>query len=224
MKKIKRRYLKSMLCKFEQFNSLDPISRKFGGDRGIPIDRYYIEKFLRNYHHLIKGTVLEVGSALYTRKFGGNQVTDSMVLHVEAKSNADILGDLETGKGIREHMADCFILTQTLPCIFNVQSAVKNAIKILKPGGTLLATVPGITQISRFDYDRWGHYWSFTDQSLRRLFELAVSPADITIQTYGNVKMAKAFLYGLAVHEVKSKDLEHTDSDYQMVISAVVKK
>jgi hypothetical protein len=53
---------------------------------------------------------------------------------------------------------------------------------------------------------------------------MEVPVENITIQTYGNVKMAKAFLYGLAVHEVKSKDLEHTDLDYQMVISAVVKK
>ena len=54
-----------------------PVSRSFGIERGIPIDRYYIENFLRRHSGLseyapgaIHGDVLEVGDDMYTQQFG----------------------------------------------------------------------------------------------------------------------------------------------------------
>jgi len=208
----------------ENFNTVRPVSRRFGLDRGEAIDRYYIEKFLHENRDLIKGVVLEVAGRKYTQKFGGEKVEQSLVLHTIPQKNVDIVGNLETGEGIPESRVDCFILTQTLLCIFDVFSAARNAVKVLKPGGVLLITVPGITQISRFDYERWGQYWSFTDQSLRKLFEKVATPGNIDIKTYGNVKTAAAFLYGLALHEIEKEDLDYNDNDYQLVISAAVRK
>ncbi len=208
----------------QNLHTIQPVSRRFGLERGEAIDRYYIEKFLENNRHLICGVVLEVANSKYTQQFGGSQVQQSLVLHTVPHHNADIVGDLETGTGLPENIADCFILTQTLLCIFDVFAAAKNAMKLLKPGGVLLITVPGITQISRFDYERWGQYWSFTDLSLRKLFERIVPPENIDIKTYGNVKIATDFLYGLALHEVPPQDLDYIDHDYQLIISAVVRK
>jgi hypothetical protein len=94
----------------------------------------------------------------------------------------------------------------------------------LKPGGALILTVPGITQISRFDYERWGQYWCFTDQTIKRLFEDLVPSQNIMVKTYGNVRTAVAFLYGRALQEVKKRYLDVVDPDFQMVVAAVVKK
>ena len=212
------------ILKLRNFNTVNPVSRCFGADRGDIIDRYYIEKFLFQNRDLIRGVVLEVASSKYTKKFGGKDVQKSLVLHVAEKANVDIVGNLETGEGIPENAVDCFILTQTLLCTFDIFSSAKNAIKILKPGGVLLLTVPGITQISRYDYERWGQYWSFTDQSIRKLFENLVPSENIVVNTYGNVKVTTAFLYGLALHEVRKKHLDQVDPDYQLVITALVRK
>lgn len=221
----KKNVFQRYIAKLKNYNTIRPVSNIFGIDRGKAIDRYYIEEFLHENQHLIRGDVLEIADPSYTRMFGGEKVKRSLILHtVPNKKNVDIVGNLETGEGIPENMVDCFILTQTLLCIFDVQSAVRNAVKILKPGGALLLTVPGITQISNFDYDRWGQYWSFTDQSIRKLFEQIVPPENIVVKTYGNVKIASAFLYGLALHEMKKKDLDFNDHNFQMVIAAVVKK
>jgi SAM-dependent methyltransferase len=221
-KKINR--FQQYLTRIRDFRSLRPVSRVFGLERGKAIDRYYIEKFLHENRDLIRGDVLEVANSLYTRNFGGNKVNRSLILNVLKKGNVDIVGNLETGEGIPDNEVDCFILTQTLLCIFDPRAAVRNALKVLKPGGALLLTVPGITQISRHDYERWGHYWSFTDQSVRRLFAGLIPPENVAVRTYGNVKMAAAFLYGLACHEVKRKDLDYRDNDYQLVIAAVARK
>jgi len=207
------------------FFPMRPISNVFGFDRGTPIDRYYIDEFLEENAILVKGNVLEIGDNTYTKKYGGNKVSNSQVLHFTAEnSKADIIGDLETGKGIPENYFDCFIMTQTLPFIFDFNSACKNAVKALKKDGVLIITVPGITQISKYDYDRWGHFWSFTDLSIKRIFTQFIPENQITIKTYGNVKSTAMFLYGFALRDVSKKYLKHKDSNYQLLITAIIKK
>jgi SAM-dependent methyltransferase len=195
----------------------EPFSRSFGFDRGTPIDRHYIERFLQTNSNLIRGRVLEIGDATYTRKFGPD-VQQSDVLHaVAGNRKATIVGNLETGQGIPEGAFDCIILTQVLPFVFDVRSAVANCHRALRTSGVVLATVPGISQISRYDMDRWGDFWRFTDLSARRLFEEHFD--DVAVQTFGNVSVATAFLHGLALHEISTDALDHHDPDYPVIIT-----
>jgi SAM-dependent methyltransferase len=197
-----------------------PISSVFGLDRGQPIDRYYIEDFLQRHSDDIRGRVLEIGDSDYTRKFGGDRVTRFDVLHaVSGNPQATIVGDLATGEGIPGNVFDCMILTQTFLFIYDVRAAVVNAYRALKTGGILLATFPGISQISRYDMDRWGDYWRFTDCSARRLFGDVFGLENVKVETFGNVLAACAFLHGLASHELKQKELDYHDPDYQLLIT-----
>ncbi len=197
-----------------------PISRVFGHDRGQCIDRYYIESFLSANRRDIRGRVLEIADASYTRKFGDDRVTKSDVLHATTDNRqATLVGNLETGQGIPEKVFDCLILTQTLPFIFDVQAAIANSYRALKPRGALLATFPGICQISRYDMDRWGDYWRFTDASARRLFVDVFGDANVKVETHGNVLVACAFLHGLAAQELNLRELDYHDPDYQVLIT-----
>lgn len=204
--------------------TLKPISNIFGIDRGLPIDRYYIEKFLAENSCYIKGTVLEIADREYTLKYGIG-VEESLCMHVSDPGENDcFIANLETGEGIIEDKVDCFILTQTLPFIFDVRTAAENVVKLLKSGGTALVTVSGITQISRYDMDRWGHYWSFTTASLKKLFESCKEVDYLEVKAYGNVKTAASGLYGLAVEDMEREDFTYQDNDYQQIITAVVRK
>jgi SAM-dependent methyltransferase len=199
-----------------------PVSRVFGFDRGTPIDRYYIERFLGQNTEDIRGRVMEVGSAAYTRKFGQGRVDQTDVLHAtRGNSHATIVGDLPTGDGIPENAFDCIVLTQVLPFVFDVAAAVRTVYRALRPGGVALATVPGISQISRYDMDRWGDFWRFTDLSARRLFEEAFAPTGgtVEVQTAGNVSVANCFLQGLALEEISEELLDAVDPDYQVIIT-----
>ena len=70
-----------------------PISREFGFDRGTPVDRYYISKFLDRNRRLIAGRVLEIGDDSYTLEFGSPEVTMRDILHVhEGNPKATIIG------------------------------------------------------------------------------------------------------------------------------------
>jgi SAM-dependent methyltransferase len=206
--------------RFGNLRRITPISGQFGLDRGKAIDRYYIETFLSRYIDDIRGRVLEIGDDRYTQKFGAGRVTRSDVLHLQpGNSKATLVGDLADAGHISADSFDSIILTQTLQFIYDVRAAVNHLHRILKPGGRLLATLPGISQISRYDMDRWGDFWRFTSLSARRLFEEHFSAGDVTVHAYGNVLAAIAFLEGLALEELKPEELDHSDRDYELLIA-----
>lgn len=199
---------------------LKPISRVYGIDRGQPIDRYYIERFLAAHAHDIHGWVLEIADDIYTRRFGGSRVIRSEVLHVEeGHPKTTLVADLTRADHIPSDTFDCIICTQTLPVIYDLRAAIKTLHRILKPGGVLLATMPGISKISRYDMDRWGYYWNFTSLSAHRLFTEAFDPATIDVQVHGNVLAAIAFLHGLAAEELTQAELDYRDPDYEISIA-----
>jgi len=202
-----------------------PISTEFGFERGTPIDRRYIEEFLYSNRHHIKGKVLEVGDSTYSKRFAGGEVTSLEVLHaVPGNKSATIVGDLTDPLSLPENQVDCFVCTQTFNFIFDVQKAIEGAHRLLKPGGTLLATVSGISQISRFDMDRWGDYWRFTSASVQKLFE-PVFKGEFQIEIFGNVLAATAYLQGIAVEDLPDERLlDEYDPDYQLVICIVARK
>jgi hypothetical protein len=100
-----------------------------------------------------------------------------------------------------------------------VPSALKTLFRILKPGGVLLVTIPGISQIIREDMELWGDYWRFTAQSAQKLFEDIFSINHVSVNTFGNVLAASAFLYGLSVQDLRQEELDYHDPDYQVIIS-----
>jgi len=208
---------------FVRFGSLGrvrPISAYWGSERGQPVDRYYISQFLAGNAADVKGHVLEIGTDAYTRQFGGGKVTKSDVLHVaENRPEVTIIGDLTSAKHIADDTFDCVILTQTLNAIFDVAAAVRTVYRILKPGGVTLVTVPGISKVVRYDMDRWGYYWSFTTKSAERLFHDVFPPKNVEIDARGNVLAAVSFLHGVASNELRRRQLDFVDPDYQLLIT-----
>jgi SAM-dependent methyltransferase len=195
-----------------------PVSREFGYDRGLPIDRYYIEGFLARYAEDIQGRVLEIKDDSYTRKFGGGHVEISDVLDIEEDNpQATIVADLTHADHVPSDAFDCIIFTQTLQLIHDVRSAVRTLYRILKPGGVLLASFPGIS--SQGDRHRWEWHWMFTSYSAQRLFEEAFPAGNIKIDAHGNVLAAIAFLHGLAVEELSQEELDYRDLDYEVLIT-----
>ncbi len=74
---------------------IEPVSQRFGCERGMPIDRRYIEAFLAANVERIRGRAMEIASADYIRKFGMGRVTQIEVLHATAGNpDATWVGDL----------------------------------------------------------------------------------------------------------------------------------
>lgn len=198
-----------------------PISRSFGMNRGRPVDRYYIEAFLERHADDIRGRVLEIADDAYTRRFGAARVVRSDVLHaVAGNPRATMVADLTSAPEIPSDAFDCVILTQTLMFIYDVRAALGTLHRILRPGGVLLATMSGISQVARYDMDRWGEFWRFTSLGAARLLQEVFPRECVQVEARGNVLAATALLYGLAAEELKVEELEHPDRDYELVITA----
>jgi SAM-dependent methyltransferase len=202
-----------------------PISEDFGTDRGLPIDRYYIERFLAANATDVRGRVLEIGNDRYTRQFGLQKVSHSDIWHVNASNpRATIIGDLAHAPHVPADSFDCIILTQTLQLIYDPRAALGTLRRILKPGGVLLITVPGISQVAT--RSEWGSswYWAFTVLAVSKMLEDVFGRQHSVVGSSGNVLSAVAFLHGMAAGELTDAELTDVDPDYQLLISARAEK
>ncbi len=201
-----------------------PVSRKFGLERGKAIDRYYIEQFLEKNKKIISGNCLEIAEDTYTLCYGEDRVRSIDVLHVEGWGNNSIKGNLETGEGIMADKYDCAIITQTLMFIFDIKKVAENIYKLLKKGGSALITVSGISQISHYDAELWGSFYSFHEDALKKLFIPLFGEENVKIQSYGNVKIACAMLCGLCQEDLENEDFNINDKEYPIIISIILTK
>lgn len=207
-----------------------PFSRVYGFDRGLPVDRYYIEDFLRRFaaqpgyaEGALTGRVLEIGGREYADRFvtaGRDTAVRVDVLHADAANpEATIVGDLADPSVLPAATFDCIICTQTLQVIWDVPTALATLARALAPGGTLLVTVPGISAAMTPDRDQWGDWWRFTSGSVRRLAEAAFPDGEVHVEAYGNVLAATSFLHGLAAEELRPDELELRDPAYEVIVA-----
>jgi glycosyltransferase involved in cell wall biosynthesis len=211
--------------RFGDLRRLEPVSRHFGYDRGLPVDRHYIESFLGRRAADIHGRVLEVGGNDYTIRFGAARVTASDVLHVKTGNpRATYVADLADAPNLPSDAFDCVVLTQTLHLIYEVEQALATLHRILRPGGVLLMTVPGtISQIERGTWtDTW--HWGFTALSIRKLCEAQFPPENLEVTVHGNVLVSIAFLTGIAAEELRPEELTFHDPLYPLLITVRARK
>jgi SAM-dependent methyltransferase len=198
-------------------NRFKPFSRAFGGERGRPIDRYYIDAFVEANSAAIRGHVLEIGDANYTRAFGRDRVSRSDVLCPAAGPEVTIVADLTDAPQIADGTFDCIILPQTLPYIYDHHAAVRTLHRILRPGGTVLATLPFISVISGIDMEQWGEYWRYTSKAARRLFADVFGEENVEVRAHGNVLVATAFIQGFAVADLAPEDFAFNDPLIELI-------
>lgn len=210
-------------ARFGTLGRCRPLSNQWGVDRGLPIDRYYIEAFLELYREDIRGRVLEVKDSDYTVQFG-TAVEIADVLDIDpSNARATITADLSAASTIADDQFDCLILTQTLHHILDTRSALEHAHRILRPGGVVLATLPAVSRIVR------GHgyttdYWRFTPASCLALFERSFGPGQVRVHSYGNVTSAIAFLAGAAREDLGSTQLDTRDEYFPVILGVCARK
>ncbi len=197
------------------FRRSSPLSASWGFDRGTPVDRYYIERFLEVHRRDIAGRTLEVADSEYTNRYGTG-VTKSDVLDIDpSNKEATLIADLSMADQIPPATFDCFILTQTLHLIFDIESAIGNAYRLLRPGGVLLATVPSVSRIAAEANE---DCWRMTVPSCARLFAKSFGAENTTVRSYGSLLTCIAFLQGMAYEELSHKELAINDDAFPLII------
>lgn len=189
-----------------------PLSDRWGSDRGTPVDRYFIESFLRRNRDAIRGRVLEVKEDLYTSRLGVHVDYVEILDIDDSNPKATIVADLADWKDLPDEGFDCVVITQTLHLIYAVAEAVENCRRLIRPGGTVLATVPAVSRTAG-DWD----CWRMTPLACRRLFSEVFGAANVQVDAFGNVLTCVAFLEGLAAEELRRAQLEEYDERFPLI-------
>jgi SAM-dependent methyltransferase len=202
-----------------------PFSDHYGSDRGTPVDRVYIDRFLAEHAADVHGRALEVGDAGYIRRYGGSAVISSDVLDIDPGNGAaTIVADLGQPGSLPDARFDCFLLIQTLQYVADVPTALGNAWRSLRPGGVLLVCVPGI---SRLDPDPGPDHdlYRFSPAGLAAILRATLPEAgQPRIVGFGNLLAAVAFLYGIAAEELRPEELAAYDPHFPVLAAARVVK
>jgi SAM-dependent methyltransferase len=227
LRRVKRRWLgtaaarsplvrrASFRLRWSSTRRLEPLS-EWGFERGTPVDRLYIERFLEEHRDLVHGRVLEVKEDLYASALGASVVD---VLDIDpSNAEATVVGDLCDSATLPADRFDAAIVTQTLLYMSDPVVAVENLLRSLRAGASALVTVPALTRIAGA-----GDRWRFTPHGLREVVERAGGEA-LDVRSHGNVVTCRAFLLGAAAEELPTAVLDHDDPDFPLVVTAVVRK
>lgn len=218
--RLARAYTMKMIKPKENYflatKSVKPLSNKFGFDRGEPIDRYYIEKFLQENKNLIKGTCLEIGDNRYTKKFGENRVFKSDVLDIDKKNKkANKIANLKNLKSIKSNTYDCLVITHVLGMIDDYNLAISEMKRVLKKGGALLVTVSSFSPSFDIKYN----FWRFTQTGAQYSFNKHFEKKNVQVFTFGNVLSGQCFWVGMAQEELKKQELDYNDPHFPCIIA-----
>lgn len=199
-----------------------PASRKFGYDRGTPIDRYWIEDFLEKNKMNIKGVVLEVTDNRYTVRYGSKNVTKSDVLDINPKNKkANIICDLrDLSKKVKNDTYDCIILTHVLGLIDNYETALTECYRILKKDGVLIFTGSSFGPILG---DEEVH-WRFNRFSAKYILGKVFGNKNVVVVAYGNALAGQALWAGLSQEDLSSDQLSVYDPQFPCMVGAIAKK
>jgi Methyltransferase domain len=196
-----------------------PFSTSFGFDRGTPIDRYYLERFLDGHRTLSTGRVLEVQVPSYTQRFG-HDVHESHTVDIDSKFDATYTCDLGDAPQIPSDYYDCVLAPNTLQHLLDLRPALRTMLRVVKPGGALLASAAGFLPLIQDA----GDYWRLSADGWRRLLEAQWPGCDVTVQGHGNCLAAVAAMYGLAHEELRSSELDALDARYPVLITIRCRK
>jgi SAM-dependent methyltransferase len=199
-----------------------PLSATFGFDRGMPIDRFYLERFLAEEASAIQGVVGEVAESRYAVTFGGHRVDHVEVIDIDASNpHATIVADLSDAGGLPAGAFDCLLVVQTLQYTPSPEVALANCLRSLRPGGVLLLAVPALAAHDDNERPEDDH-WRFWPGGVVSLLSLLAPEANSRVVAYGNLTAAIAFLHGLAAEELRDDELTRQDQRFPVVVCARV--
>jgi peptidoglycan/xylan/chitin deacetylase (PgdA/CDA1 family) len=222
--KTKRRKLRipvltAMWARFRLTAGLAPLSVLSGNDRGLPLNRYYIEKFFVEFGSDVRGRVLEFQNDQYASRIGKAAVGRLDILHKEGSGQsrqATIVADLTRPNNIPAGYYDCIICTHVLHIIADLPGMLKEMRRILSPGGVLLVAVPLVDTIEPW----WHELWRFTPEGLGSLMEDAFGKENVQVRAYGNSLTAAASMRGLTAEEFTRRELDALDERFAVEVCA----
>jgi hypothetical protein len=196
---------------------LEPLSPFWGGERGLCVDRLFIERFLAAHADDVHGRVLAYHDAHYATRYGRHRLRGCDVLDADATNPAaTAVADLQHAPQLASDTYDCVLLPHVLQLLDEPAAALAECVRVLKPGGVLLASVPAAGRVE--DGGPRTDHWRFSVAGFEEL--LTPTFGTVTVEGLGGTDAAIAFLAGLAADEIEPTRLEGGDGEPPLVVAA----
>lgn len=197
-----------------------PLSEQFGADRGTPIDRYYLHRFMERHRASITGEVLEVQLASYAKLFG-QKVTRVDTFDIDPRFQPTFVCDLGDADAVLPASRyDCVLLPNTLHHLRLIAASLRQLLRVLKPGGVALASACGLVPLIPDGPD----YWHLSEEGWREVTSGALAGHEVQVEAHGNCLAAVAAMMGIAVEEVTAAELDQHDRRYPVLITVFCRK
>lgn len=201
-------------ARFGDLSRTEPLGR-WGYERGTPVDRWYIRRWLQGQAQHVRGHALEVKEDLYATELGATSVE---VLDIDPDNpRATLVGDLCEPGALPQARYDAALVTQTLQFVADPAAAVAHLVAALRPGGSLLLTVPCLSRV-----DGPADRWRWTPAGLRDLLDGCAPGAVRDVSGLGNGLAGRAFLFGLAAEDLPHGALDAADPALPLLVAARV--
>jgi SAM-dependent methyltransferase len=208
-----------LLPRWGNLRRLEPFSRAFGFDRGTPIDRFYLHRFLEQHQHLITGNVLEIQRSQYTRIYGRHLCLTHTV-DIDPQQRPTFVCDLANcGAVLTSNIYDCVLLPNTLHLLRDVEASLRHVLRVTKPGGVILAAAVGFVPLDGVE-----DYWHLSPAGWREVLACAWPGSEIVIAGHGNCLAVLAANLGLAVEELSAPELDYYDPYFPVSVTVYCRK
>jgi SAM-dependent methyltransferase len=188
-------------------------------ERGTAVDRHYLDAFLTRWQQDITGDVLEIQSPGYTRRHG-HALRETHSVDINGDHNPTYVCDLAQAQGvIPSDRYDCFLLPNTLCVLRDIEGCLREALRVVKPGGVILATTASFVPLADVP-----DYWRMSAAGWQLLAERVWPGCEIEVRGHGNVLAAVAAMLGLAREELSPKELDVHDPLYPVLVTLRCRK
>lgn len=211
------------------FRRLTPMRE--GRPRGTPIVRWYWEAFLNTHRADVRGRALELGATKTLTRIGGSTVTSVEALDLAGHAGeVSVVADLSRADHVPADAYDCFIIPFSTHVIYDIDAALYHAIRLLKPGGTLLVSFSCVEYYfpRGLDMGTGGAmhlFWWFTPIGVENLLRrCGLADGDYTLDVFGNLFTRIAYQMNVPAEEVTRRELAHHDPGHPLLICAKVVK
>lgn len=197
-----------------------PFSQTFGVDRGTPIDRYYLMRFLDRHREAIQGDVLEIQETGYTRRYGRNLKAVHSV-DIDPAVHPTFVCDLaHSDPIIPSNRYDCFLMPNSLCFFQDLEACLRHALRVVRPGGVILASAPALVPLIPDGPD----YWRLSAAGWGEVLTRVWADCDVEVRADGNCLSATAAMLGLAFEELTAAELDVHDARYPVLVTMLCRK
>jgi SAM-dependent methyltransferase len=115
---------------------------------------------------------------------------------------------------------DCFLLPCTFQHFRELELCLRNVLRVVKPGGVILANAAGLFRLDKVGLD----FWRPTPDGWRELLQHVWPDCTVVVEAEGNCLAVVAINLGLALEELKPEELDDYDARFPVVTNIYCRK